>query len=121
MRICVVGAGAIGGYLAVELAAAGHDVTIIARGSHLDAIRKHGLRLVYRDGAEHTAHLPGTSSFADAGQHDLVIVALKAHQIPAVAAEIPRLVHELTTVLTRSEERRVGKEGRSRWSPDHLK
>src|SRR5437764_12039265 len=99
MRICVVGAGAIGGYLAVELAAAGHDVTIIARGSHLDAIRKHRLRLVYRDGAEHTAHLPGTCSFADAGRHDLVIVALKAHQIPAGAVELPRLCHELRTVL----------------------
>jgi 2-dehydropantoate 2-reductase len=100
MKICVVGAGAIGGYLAVELATAGHDMTVLARGSHLDAIRKHGLRLVYQDGAERTARLSGTSSFAAAGQHDLVIVALKAHQIPAVAAEIPRLFHDLTTVLT---------------------
>ncbi len=100
MRICVVGAGAIGGYLAVELAAAGHEVTIMARGPHLEAIRKHGIRLVYRNGAERRARVPATDSFEEAGQHDLVIVGLKAHQIPPVAPEFPRLFHDLTIVLT---------------------
>ncbi|HYT15518.1 MAG TPA: 2-dehydropantoate 2-reductase N-terminal domain-containing protein, partial [Burkholderiales bacterium] len=93
MRICVVGAGAIGGYLAVELAAAGHDVTTIARGPHLEAIRKHGIRLVYRNGTERNARVPATDSFEEAGQHDLVIVGLKAHHIPPVATAIPRLFH----------------------------
>jgi 2-dehydropantoate 2-reductase len=100
MKICVVGAGAIGGYLAVELAAAGQDVTVIARGPHLEATRRHGLRLVYQSGLERAARPFATDSFRDAGRHDLVIVALKAHQIPAVAADVGRLFHERTSVLT---------------------
>ena len=49
MKVCVVGAGAIGGYMAVRIAKAGHDVSVIARGPHLAAIRTHGLKLVEAD------------------------------------------------------------------------
>ncbi|HUW37938.1 MAG TPA: 2-dehydropantoate 2-reductase [Rhodocyclaceae bacterium] len=100
MKICVVGAGAIGGYLAVELAASGHQVTVIARGEHLAAIRERGLSLIFRDGGEHSARPFATDSFEQAGRHDLVILGLKAHQLAAVAADIPRLFEESTVVLT---------------------
>ncbi|OIQ89239.1 putative 2-dehydropantoate 2-reductase [mine drainage metagenome] len=100
MRICVVGAGAIGGYLAVELAASGHQVTVIARGEHLTAIRERGLRLIFRDGSEHSARPFATDSFEQAGRHDLVILGLKAHQLSAVAADIPLLFADATIVLT---------------------
>ena len=49
MKVCVVGAGAIGGYMAVRIAQAGHDVSVIARGPHLAAIRAHGLKLIEAD------------------------------------------------------------------------
>ena len=59
MKICVYGAGAIGGYLAVELALAGNDVCVIARGAHLEAIQRNGLRLRI-DGQEKTARIPAS-------------------------------------------------------------
>ena len=56
MRIAVIGAGAIGGMLAVRFALSGHTVTVVDRGAHLEAIRKNGLKLVHHDGAEEVAH-----------------------------------------------------------------
>ena len=79
MKICVFGAGAIGGYIAAEMALAGYDVCAIARGKHLDAIRENGLRLII-DGAERVAHLAVSDNPADFGPQDYVICALKAHQ-----------------------------------------
>ncbi len=80
MKIAIYGAGAIGGYLGVQLALAGHDVSLIARGAHLAAMRENGLKLLI-DGEEKIA----TTCFCtddpeDAGPQDVVIVALKAHQ-----------------------------------------
>ncbi len=99
MRICVVGAGAIGGLLAVKLAAIGEDVTVIARGPHLAAIREHGLRLLAGDG-EQVARVRATSRIGEPGPQDLVVLGMKAHQLAPVAAEIPALVGPATTVLT---------------------
>ena len=79
MRICVFGAGAIGGYLAVELALAGNEVCVIARGAHLRAIRDDGLRLRI-GGQEKSARVPASDQPADFGAQDVVICALKAHQ-----------------------------------------
>ncbi len=79
MKICVVGAGAIGGYLAVELALAGNDVCVTARGEHLRAIQRHGLRLQI-GGREKTARVPASDRPADFGAQEVVICALKAHQ-----------------------------------------
>ena len=79
MKVCVFGAGAIGGYIAAEMALAGYDVCAIARGEHLDAIRENGLRLII-DGAERVAHLAVSDNPADFGPQDYVICALKAHQ-----------------------------------------
>jgi len=95
MRICVVGAGSIGGYLAVLLARAGYEVTVIARGAHLDAIHNRGLRLIGEDGDEVVArNIRATSSIRDAGTHDLVILAVKAHQVEPIAQEISALMHQ---------------------------
>ena len=69
MKICIYGAGAIGGYLGVQLALAGEDVTLIARGPHLKAMQQGGLRLLI-EGEEHVAHPVCTSDPSDAGPQD---------------------------------------------------
>ena len=100
MRICVVGAGAIGGLMAVRLSSAGHDVSAIARGAHLDAIRRHGLRLVNPDGSAVVASgLAASDDFAALGRHDTVILALKAHQIAAVADRLRLLCRPDTLIV----------------------
>jgi 2-dehydropantoate 2-reductase len=89
MKICVVGAGSIGGMLGAGLALAGADVTLIARGPHLEAIRANGLKLVGHDGSERVAHnVKATSSMAEAGVQDVVILGMKAQQLPPVAADL---------------------------------
>ncbi|MGE0722874.1 MAG: 2-dehydropantoate 2-reductase [Alphaproteobacteria bacterium] len=99
MRICVFGAGAIGGYLAVELALAGHEVTVIARGPHLAAIREKGLALDI-EGTRKVARVHATADVAEAGPQDTVIVTLKAHSLPPVADQVARLLGPETTVVT---------------------
>ena len=99
MRICVVGAGAIGGLVAVKLAEAGEEVTVVARGAHLAAIRAGGLRLV-GDGPERVAQVRATDRLSEAGPHDLVVLGMKAHQVAAVAPELRHLLGPETAVLT---------------------
>jgi 2-dehydropantoate 2-reductase len=100
MRICVVGAGSIGGHLAVLLANAGHEVTVIARGAHLEAIRRNGLRLLYADGREELARdIGATSDLTAAGTHDVVILGVKANQVEAILGELPALLHDDSVVL----------------------
>jgi 2-dehydropantoate 2-reductase len=100
MRICVVGAGSIGGHLAVLLANAGHEVSVIARGAHLDAIRRHGLRLVFEDGSEQVARtLAATDRIAAAGPQDLVVLAVKANQVEAIVDELPALFDASTAIV----------------------
>ena len=91
MKICVVGAGAIGGYMGVRLAHAGHEVSVIARGPHLAAIRARGLRLVEAGQELAARDLAATDRIRDLGPHDLVLLALKAHQIAAVVDDLPVL------------------------------
>lgn len=98
MNICIVGAGAIGGYMAVQLALAGENVTVIARGAHLAAIREHGLRLVL-DGQERVAHLAATSDLAEPGPQDVVIAAVKAHALPGLAPQMRALYGPDTIVV----------------------
>ncbi len=101
MKICVVGAGAIGGLMGAKLALAGEEVTLIERGAHLDAIRQNGLKLIEEDGAEHVAHpVKATSSLSEAGVQDIVILALKAHQIEPLAKGLPALFGPDTIVIT---------------------
>src|SRR5438034_9113871 len=99
MRICVVGAGAIGGLLAAKLHAAGEKVTVIARGRHLEAIKKDGLRLIDSD-REITAHVAATDQLAEAGKQDLVVLAVKAHQIAGVVEDLSKTYTRDTMVLT---------------------
>ena len=99
MKICIFGAGAIGGYLAVELALAGNDVCAIARGSHLEAIRKNGLTLVI-DGKEKNVKIPASDNPADFGPQDYVICALKAHQSHESAAQFAPLLGPDTAMVT---------------------
>ncbi|GAB4510949.1 MAG: 2-dehydropantoate 2-reductase [Sulfuricaulis sp.] len=101
MKICIVGAGAIGGLMGAKLALAGEEVTLIARGAHLEAMQKNGLKLIEEDGSEHVAkNVKATSRVAEAGKQDVVILALKAHQVEPVAKEIPALFHDKTVVVT---------------------
>lgn len=83
MRICVYGAGAIGGYLGCQLALAGQDVTLIARGPHLAAMRERGVRLLI-GGEERVARPHATDDPSEAGPQDYVIVTLKAHSVSAI-------------------------------------
>ena len=99
MRVCVVGAGAIGGLLAVRMAASGCVVSVVARGEHLDAIRRDGLRLREIDGPDLVADVVASDDFAEIGPHDVVILALKAHQIAAVADELGHLYGPDTVVV----------------------
>ncbi|MCC2097872.1 MAG: 2-dehydropantoate 2-reductase [Hyphomicrobiales bacterium] len=100
MRICVVGAGSIGGLLAVQLAQAGEDVSVIARGPHLAAIRNDGLKLITEAGETITARIAAHQKIADAGKQDLVILGMKAHQVAAIVKDLPALYDDNTVVLT---------------------
>lgn len=101
MKICVVGAGAIGGMLGVKLALSGHEVTLVLRGANLQAVAQNGLRLIEENGNELVARpVLATSSIASAGVQDLVILGMKAHQVAAVAADLPQLMRDGTRVVT---------------------
>jgi ketopantoate reductase/2-keto-4-pentenoate hydratase/2-oxohepta-3-ene-1,7-dioic acid hydratase in catechol pathway len=100
MRVCVVGAGAIGGLMATRLAGAGHPVTVIDQGAQLAAIRDHGLKLVWADGTEHTARVKAVESTAEAGAQDLVILAVKAHFLDQVVREIDAMLEPATMIMT---------------------
>jgi 2-dehydropantoate 2-reductase len=104
MKICVVGAGAIGGLLAAKLAHAGEDVAVIARGPHLAAIRANGLNLIEADGQgaskEIVAKVAATDKITEAGAQDLVVLGMKAHQVAAVVPDLPALYGPETMVLT---------------------
>ena len=99
MKICIYGAGAIGGLLGAELALSGAAVTLIARGPHLAAMQANGLRL-RRDGVERVARAPATDDPAEAGPQDYVILAVKAHSLSAIAAAMQPLLGPDTAVVT---------------------
>lgn len=99
-RICVVGAGAIGGLLAAKFALAGEEVTVIDQGVHLAAIQKNGLKLEWHDGKVQTARMKAVNKAADAGKQDLVVLAVKAHYLEQVVRDIDTLLDKDTVVLT---------------------
>jgi 2-dehydropantoate 2-reductase len=98
MKICVYGAGAVGGHIAGRLAAAGTKVSLIARGEQLAAIRDHGLRVETRENTL-ISHPYATDRPADLEPQDVVIVAVKAPSIPAIAEHIGSLLHPDSAAL----------------------
>ena len=100
MKIAIIGAGAIGGYVGVKLALAGEDVTFMVRGANLSAIRENGMKLIMHDGSEHVAaNVKASSDYAATGPQDIVILAMKAHQLDAVADDVPKLFGSDTVVV----------------------
>ncbi|MBN2760974.1 MAG: 2-dehydropantoate 2-reductase [Rhodobacteraceae bacterium] len=99
MKICIFGAGAIGGYMGAKLAQVGADVSLVARGPHLKAMRENGLRLIEEDG-ETTVKVTASDNAADLGPQDYVIVTLKAHSVPPVVPKMQPLVGENTTIVS---------------------
>jgi 2-dehydropantoate 2-reductase len=100
MNIAIVGAGAIGGYLGVKLAQSGVDVTFIARGENLKAIKANGMKLLLEDGSEIHAKNVKASSIDEATPHDYVFLTMKSHQVAPVANDIQKLCGPNSAVVT---------------------
>ncbi len=101
MKFCIVGAGAIGGFVGAKLAAAGEDVTFIARWKNLDAIRTRGMTVKFKDGTVlEAAGAKATESTASVGHVDCVILAVKTHQVEALVNQLAPLYGPKTTVIT---------------------
>ena len=101
MKIAIIGAGAIGGMVGAKLALAGEDVTFLVRGATLQAIRSQGMTLVMHDGERLVArNVKATNDYAEAGVQDMVVLAMKAHQVEAVAGELPKLLGPETVIVT---------------------
>ena len=100
MRFAIVGSGAVGGYFGAKLARNGLDVTFIARGAHLAAIRQHGLRVQSAKLGDFTVHAPAHDDPTQVGPVDVVIFAVKAYDNATALKLLPPLVGPNTTVLT---------------------
>ena len=99
MKICIFGAGAIGGYMGAKLAEAGADVSLVARGPHLAAMRENGLTLI-EEGSSKTLPVTVSDNPGDIGPQDYVIVTLKAHSVPPVVDKMKPLIGEGTTIVS---------------------
>ena len=101
MKICVVGAGAIGGVLGAQLALAGEEVTFIARNRNLEAINASGFRLILEDGIERRATtVRAVQRYAEAGEQDAVLLTVKAHQVRDLLPDLRALFGPRTMVVT---------------------
>jgi 2-dehydropantoate 2-reductase len=100
MRIAILGSGAVGGYYGAKLARAGHDVTFIARGAHLAAIRQHGLEIRSPMLGDFTVHASAEADTARVGVVDLVIVAVKAYDNATALPMVRPMLGPATCVLT---------------------
>jgi 2-dehydropantoate 2-reductase len=101
LKVCIFGAGAIGGFLGVQLANSGAEVSLVARGAHLAAMRADGVRLQI-DGEERVARLPCTDAPSELERQDFVIIACKAHAISEAVSSMAALVGPDTTIVTAS-------------------
>jgi 2-dehydropantoate 2-reductase len=100
MKIAIVGVGAIGGYVGIRLALAGEQVTFIARGANLETLRTRGIRLQNADGTEESCpQITATDDYLAAGPQDIIVLAMKAHQVEAVVDEVPKMFAADTVVV----------------------
>jgi 2-dehydropantoate 2-reductase len=99
MKVCIFGAGAIGGYMGVKLAKAGADVSLVARGPHLVAMQEKGLTLI-EEGETTTVPVTASDDPAALGVQDYVIVTLKAHSVPPVVSKMAPLIGPNTTIVS---------------------
>ena len=99
MKICIFGAGAIGGYMGVKLAQIGTDVSLVARGPHLEAMKKNGLRLIEGE-SDVTVPVTASENPEDLGFQDYLIITLKAHSVPSIIEKVRPLVSEKTTIVS---------------------
>jgi 2-dehydropantoate 2-reductase len=99
MKICIYGAGAVGGLMAAWLARAGHDVSVVARGAHLEAIRKAGLR-VRSAGKEESFRIRAEQDPAALGPQDYVIVVVKGQSLTDIAVPVEKLLSKETSIVT---------------------
>ena len=99
MKICIVGAGAIGGYLGFKLINAGFDVSLVARGTHLKAMKHSGLTVIEND-KEISCFPKCSESMSDLGKMDYIFITLKAYSIPGLVNEISTMFKENTAVIT---------------------
>ena len=99
MKVCIFGAGAIGGYMGVKLAKAGADVSLVARGPHLAAMQEQGLTLI-EEGETTTVPVTASDDPAALGVQDYVIVTLKAHSVPPVVSKMAPLIGQDTTIVS---------------------
>ncbi|MCR9150891.1 MAG: 2-dehydropantoate 2-reductase [Rhodobacteraceae bacterium] len=100
MKICIFGAGAIGGYMGARLAMAGADVSLVARGPHLAAMQARGLTLIEEDGPPQGVAVTASDDPAALGHQDYVIVTLKAHSVPGVVDRMQPLIGPNTTIVS---------------------
>jgi 2-dehydropantoate 2-reductase len=96
----VVGAGAIGGLIAASLARAGHEVSVLARGKTLEAVRANGIRTLDSAGRMSTVAVRASAEAAELGGQDFVVIALKAHTLPSLAASLLPLIVERTAIVS---------------------
>ena len=99
MKICIVGAGAIGGYLGFKLINAGFDVSLVARGAHLKAMKHSGLTVI-ENNKEISCFPKCSESMSDLGKMDYIFITLKAYSIPGLVNEISTMFKENTAVIT---------------------
>ena len=100
LRVAVIGAGGVGGYLGSRLAAGGADVSYVARGQHLAALRERGLTIVAADGTSTTAPVHATDDPADIGPVDLVVFTVKSYDTESAARTLPPLIGQGTAVVS---------------------
>lgn len=100
MKIAIIGAGAIGGLVGARLALAGEEVSFVVRGANLEAIRRNGIKLIEADGTEKVSRdVVATNDYAEVGPVDVVVLAMKAHQVEAVLPELPKLIGPQTLIV----------------------
>ncbi|MGD2173618.1 MAG: 2-dehydropantoate 2-reductase [Gammaproteobacteria bacterium] len=100
MKVCVVGAGAIGGMMAVRLAQAGHELSVIARGAHLEAIRANGLKFIENGEESVVTDLVATSEMSEITGQDMVLLGVKAHQIAPIADKLMPMLSDSGVIVT---------------------